>query len=52
MKTAIAIAALLAALGVVGAMDAEDGALYDAHKCDMVASGAWPKSVLNGVECK
>lgn len=52
MKIILAVAALVVALGTVGAMDYNDSKEYDAYKCDMVKSGAWPESVLDGVECK
>lgn len=43
---------IFVAIAVVGNMNYNDAQEYDAHKCEMVKSGAWPKSVLNGVECK
>lgn len=52
MKGLIIIAVIVAALGTVGAMDCNDAREYDEYKCEMVKSGAWPESVLDGAECK
>ncbi|MGB2063576.1 MAG: hypothetical protein ACPHUL_00375 [Marinomonas gallaica] len=52
MRMILIIAALVAALGAVGAMDYNDELAEQEYKCDMVKSGAWPESVLDGVECK
>lgn len=52
MRTVAVIAALVLALGVVGSMDYNDELAEQEYKCEMVKSGAWPESVLDGAECK
>lgn len=52
MKIIFFVVALFAVFGTVGAMDYEDAQEYDAYKCEMAKSGAWPESVLKGVDCE
>ena len=42
MKNIIVVATLLAAYGLVGAMDYRDEQREQAHYCGMVESGHWP----------
>lgn len=42
ITTAAAIAALLLAFGIVGAMDYEDAVAADQHYNEMVCAGYWP----------
>lgn len=51
MKTIYIIAILMAALGIVGAIDYEDAVREEQHYCDMVKSGAWP-AYRKEVNCK
>lgn len=52
MKTILAMIAVFAALAVVGQMDYTDAQKEEAHKCAMVAAGAWPAAVARGIDCK
>jgi hypothetical protein len=51
LKTTYIIAILMAALGIVGAIDYEDAVREEQHYCDMVKSGAWP-AYKPEVDCK
>jgi hypothetical protein len=51
LKTIYIIAILMAALGIVGAIDYEEALNDELHYCEMVKSGAWP-AYKPEVDCK
>ena len=51
MKNITVAAALLAAFGLVGAMDYHDEQREQAHYCEMVKSGHWPDYREMGDDC-
>ena len=51
MKNITVAAALLAAFGIVGAMDYRDEQRAEAHYCEMIESGHWPDYREMGDDC-
>ena len=51
MKNIMVVATLLAAYGIVGAMDYHDEQREQAHYCEMIESGYWPDYRNMGDDC-
>ena len=51
MKNIMIAAALLAAFGIVGAMDYQDEQRAEKRYCEMVESGYWPDYREMGDDC-